>query len=372
MKTFFNLIQEVQKPGLCHRCGGCVTFCNAVNFGALDLDEDGVPRYAEIEKCIECGLCYAICPEIAELEEETRRLVSWSAPVGRVMETHVARAGHSEIRDRGTDGGVVTALLMHLMDTGRIDGAVVTRPIDMFQREPILAQDKEDILESAGFYADTSPGMKNFSDRYLTYTTVEELGPVMRRGLRRVAFVGTPCQIKAIRKMQAMRIVPSESIAFCLGLFCSGNFVFGDRQKEKLAELGGFSWDDVRKINIKDALQVHLTGGDIRTIPLNQLDFMRREACRFCPDYASEYADLSFGGLGAGEGWTTVLARTPMGRAALTEAMESSAVEKGDRREGHSPSQAFEQILDWSRRKKQLAEESRSQLGKPSVRFRTT
>lgn len=34
MKTFFNLIQEVQKPGLCHRCGGCVTFCTTINYGA--------------------------------------------------------------------------------------------------------------------------------------------------------------------------------------------------------------------------------------------------------------------------------------------------------------------------------------------------
>ena len=77
MKTFFNLIQEVQKPGLCHRCGGCVTFCTAVNYGALELDPDGKPRYGDIEKCIECGLCHAICPEIDELEAETKSRVAW-------------------------------------------------------------------------------------------------------------------------------------------------------------------------------------------------------------------------------------------------------------------------------------------------------
>ena len=61
METFFNLIQQVQKPGRCHRCGGCVTFCTAVNYGALELDDDGKPRYGEIEKCIECGLCAYAC-----------------------------------------------------------------------------------------------------------------------------------------------------------------------------------------------------------------------------------------------------------------------------------------------------------------------
>ena len=77
MKSFTDLIQDVQKPGLCHRCGGCVTFCSAVNFGALELDSEGKPRYADEDKCIECGLCYTICPEIDELNEETRQTLKF-------------------------------------------------------------------------------------------------------------------------------------------------------------------------------------------------------------------------------------------------------------------------------------------------------
>ena len=73
MKTFNNLIEDVQKPGLCHRCGGCVTFCTAINYGALELDSEGKPVYADEAKCIECGLCHTICPEIDELNEETKK-----------------------------------------------------------------------------------------------------------------------------------------------------------------------------------------------------------------------------------------------------------------------------------------------------------
>jgi len=98
MKSFFDLIQEVQKPGLCDRYGGCVTFCSAVNYGALELDPEGKPRYGEIEKCIECGLCYAICPEIDEIEKETRERVGWESPIGRVVETTVARAADPAVR----------------------------------------------------------------------------------------------------------------------------------------------------------------------------------------------------------------------------------------------------------------------------------
>ena len=100
MKTFTDLIEEVQKPGLCHRCGGCVTFCTAINFGALELDPDGKPRYADEAKCIECGLCHTICPEIDELDAETRKSAGWAPPIGRVLETSIARATDSKIRKK--------------------------------------------------------------------------------------------------------------------------------------------------------------------------------------------------------------------------------------------------------------------------------
>ena len=316
MKTFFNLIQEVQKPGRCHRCGGCVTFCTAINYGALKIDDEGKPCYDEIEKCIECGLCHAICPEIDELEEEIRRRAAWSEPMGRVIETSVARATDKAILDKATDGGVVTALLLHLFDRGRIDGAIVTRQTGPFQRAPFLATSREEIIAAAGFFFDTSHGMKQFSEQYMTYSSIEEFDPMVKKGLKRVALVGTPCQINSVRRMQAMGLVPSDAIKLCLGLFCSGNFVFGDAERAKLAELGGFDWDQVRKVNIKDALMLHLHSGEVKSIPLNDLFAIRRYACQFCSDYAAEFADISFGGIGAAEGWTTVLTRTPWGAPA--------------------------------------------------------
>jgi len=93
MKTFFDLIQEIQKPGLCHRCGGCVTFCSAVNYGALELDVEGKPRYGEIEKCIECGL-----PDRGTRPdaEEGWTAVITRSPLGRAAFADAAGAGKLE------------------------------------------------------------------------------------------------------------------------------------------------------------------------------------------------------------------------------------------------------------------------------------
>lgn len=363
MKTFFDLIQEVQKPGLCHRCGGCVTFCSAVNYGALVIDAEGKPRYGEIEKCIECGLCHAICPEIDELEQETRERLGWAPPIGRVIETTVARAADPAVRRSATDGGVVTALLLHLFERGRIDGAIVTKHAGAYRRQPFLATSTEDIKDAAGFFFDTSHGMKDFGDRYMTHTQIEEFDPMIKKGLRRVAFVGTSCQIKSVRRMQTLGVVPSEAVQFCLGLFCSGNFTFGDEQRRQLAEVGRFAWENVRKINIKENLLVHLKNGDVRTLPLDSLEFMRRHACRYCPDYSAEFADISFGGIGAEEGWTTVITRTPLGRAALADAATAGKLEEYSiKANPNFASHALARVRSWAAKKRKHAQINRKSL----------
>lgn len=368
MKTFFNLIQEVQKPGLCHHCGGCVTFCTAINYGALALDDNGRPQFKDPHKCIECGICYEICPEITELDDLIKANVAWSAPLGRVIETTVLRARDRKVRERGTDGGVVTGLLLHLLNMGRIDGAIVTRPVGLFNREPWLATTPEDILEAAGFHFDASHGMSLFSDHYSTYSpSLHELGPLNRRKLERVAFVGTPCQIKAIRKMEALKVVPTDKIKYHLGLFCTGNFSFDADERRKLEEIGKFKWEEVRKINVKQELLIHLQSGYVQAIPLDQLDFMKREACRYCDDYSAEYADLSFGGIGAREGWTTTLARSPLGRAVLAEAREEAIEEFAYKDHPRFATQALETVTTWSEMKRAAALKQRAALGPKAV-----
>lgn len=367
MKTFFNLVQDVQKKGFCHRCGGCVTFCTAVNYGALELDDDGKPRYGDMDKCIECGLCYAICPEIDELDEETKRHASWSAPMGRVMETTVAKSTDSHVLGKATDGGVVTSMLIHLFNTGRIDGAIVTRPSKSFTRKPWLAVSMEEMLDGAGFYYDTSHGMANFSDAYTGESAIDEFAPLVKKGLRRVALVGTPCQIHSFRRMELLGIVPSDSIKYCFGLFCSGNFSFGEAQREQLAREKGFNWDDVLKMNVKEDFRVHLNNGEVKSMPLEDLNFMKRYACRFCMDYSSEYADISFGGIGAEEGWTTVITRTPLGRAVFAEARKDNLVEFTTQDKANYATHALSTVRTASAAKKKAARQNLRDLGTTGV-----
>ena len=363
MKTFINLLQEVQQPGLCHHCGGCVTFCTAINYGALELAPDGMPRYKDKDKCIECGLCYAICPVINEFEEETKKHVSWSAPIGSVLKLTLARAKDQKILARATDGGVVTGLLLHLLNKGRIDGAIVSKQVGLFKRQPWLARSREEILAAAGFHFDTSHGMTMFSDVYSTFSpSIVKLDEIVKQRLKRIAFVGTPCQISTLRRMEVLGIVPSDSIRYYLGLFCTGNFFFSEEQRRQLEKLADFKWEEVRKINLKEELMIHLRNKEVRYVPLDKLDFMKRYACHYCDDYSAEYADLSFGGIGAEDGWTTVTVRTPIGRAIFAEALGTELEEYNYRNNPRFSDQAMSKVLEWSRRKKRNASEQHEKL----------
>jgi len=251
---------------------------------------------------------------------------------------------------------VVTAILLHLLETGRINGAIVSKNTEK-GRIPWLATTKDEILESAGTHFEASHGMANFADEYSTFSpSIKALKEMRKEGVEKIAFVGTPCQINTIRKMEAVGIVPADSIEFCFGLFCAGNFIFHDTQFHAIEKKYGFTYDDVESINVKDDFIIGLMSGERKTIPIEELDIVKRSACNLCRDFSAEYADISFGGIGADKGWTTIVTRTPLGKAVLAESFEK--VLESYRYEDNSKyaTNAEDAVLKASRNKKKKAE----------------
>jgi len=205
----------------------------------------------------------------------------------------------------------------------------------------------------------------------MTHASIEEFDPMVKAGLRRVALVGTPCQIKAVRRMQAMDLVPSDVIQICLGLFCSGNYQFGEAEQEQIAALGGFDWADVEKVNIKDRFIFALASGERRTVDLEAVASLRRYACRYCTDYSAEVADISFGGLGAADGWTTVITRSPLGRAVIADARGAERLIEFSREDDEAfASNAMAKIRTASSRKKKIARHNRRELVGRSIEIK--
>ena len=101
VKGFRDLVAEVQDKGICGKCGGCVAFCSAGEFNALSAGDDGTPVMVDESRCLHCGICYLICPQIKTLDQELRQKTGWKAPIGPQRELVSARARSRKIRKRG-------------------------------------------------------------------------------------------------------------------------------------------------------------------------------------------------------------------------------------------------------------------------------
>ncbi len=353
-KTFFDLKQEVQAAGRCHGCGGCVTLCTAINYGALEMGKNNIPRYKNIEKCIGCGLCYRLCPAVGDLEVELPRQFNWSAPIGRIEAVHSARACNPYIRSRATDGGAITGLLLHLFDKGQIDGAIVTHP-ENGTRKPFLATTRNEISRSAGTTFDFSGSMAELGAGYSSFSpSIQAMGDLLRAGLRRIAFIGTPCQIKVVRKMQLLGVVPADAVRMCFGLFCGATYTIPPASFAELPALAGRDMNKVGKVNIKEGFILHFVNGEQIEIPFAEIERFRRPACTHCHEFSAEYADISFGGVGSEDGWTTVITRTPLGRAVFADALETMLEVRNSEEHKDCGERALSAVLDCSSKKQTM------------------
>jgi len=115
-------------------------------------------------------------------------------------------------------------------------------------------------------------------------------------------------------------------------------------------------------MNVKETFIIHLKDGEIKSIPLERLDFMKRPACQFCADYAAEFADISCGGIGAPEGQTTVIIRTPTGRKLFNDACGQTIELFNDLDKATLTAKVLKQIDAVSSAKKRLAAKHRKVL----------
>jgi len=295
-----SLAKSVVATGKCVGCGTCVVVCP---FNCLEYAEE---KPNLIKECKVCGICAQTCPQYEWSWSKAESFVfgrekKAEEEFGIYRRLAIAQAKNDKILKVCQDGGVVTALLLFALEKGLIDGAIVagTSQEKPFYPTPKLATTSEEILECAGTKYSYSPN-------------ILALAEGVKQKKASMAFVGTPCQIRAIRKMQMVGLKKYTSpLKFLIGLMCSECFTYEGLLEKHIHKTLGFDLKDVRKMNIKGKLLV-TTKSEVKTIPLADTKQYARKSCRFCDDFSSELADVSAGGLGL-EDWTFVAIRTKQG-----------------------------------------------------------
>lgn len=329
-KSFEDLINEVHDKGICQECGGCVSFCSSAEYDIIKFENpNGPPVYINKENCLECGICYCVCPQTHYLHDEldeTYKISDFhSMPIGYYKEIYSCQATDKEFLENGTDGGIVNSLINYMLNENIIDGAIVAKMETPFSRESMIAYTREDLLKASGATLDISTQLDEIQ-KFSTYT--HSIPKLNHYKFKKLAVVGTPCQIYTMRAMKALGVTPSENIELTLGLFCYENFFFEKNKIKKFEKNFNIKLQDVESINIKEDLIFKLKSQNgkqkIVHIPFNHLNEYMRTACKACSDFTNVYADISFGGLGSQEKFTTVIPRTEKGTNIFTQAKEAN------------------------------------------------
>ncbi len=327
---WLELKNEVIDAKLCTGCAGCVIACPHDVIG-YDHEAGGyTPFHIEEElgpdDCIHgqkgCTSCTRACPRFRNWEPEAdehlfarrREAEELSGIYSDIMLT---KASDKTVHEMGQDGGLVSAILIWLLDEGYIDGALVSYLDGArgdWKAKPGVATTKEEVLESAG-------------SRYTYSANTLAIDEAMDRDLKELALVGMSCQSSVPPVMWHRKVGKiAKPIKFNIGLLCSKTFddaIFEELFETKYA----IPKHTITKMNIKGVFQLWTDDGKYHPIPLKECHAWTREGCNHCPDFAAEHADISTGGIGKENAWTLTIVRTELGREVITRMIDAGVID---------------------------------------------
>ncbi|MFM1848171.1 MAG: hypothetical protein RL417_1645 [Pseudomonadota bacterium] len=334
-------LAQIVDGGLCHRCGSCVGICPT---GVLGLDDREYPTVKNLSACTDCDLCMRVCPG-DEFDFKRFHTDLFGTP-GDVTDTHghfvdsaVAFATDPVIREHSTSGGVVTAILVELLERGEIDGAIVIASDEksLWKGKPIVARSRVELLNA----------MKSKYAICPTNSAFQEVRAIEGR----YALVGLPCQIHGFRKAAELDPRLKSRITLAIGLFCHAAIeheafeiiwgTLGDkaqRAKRFISRIG--KHPGTPYIELDDGSLYPVYFGDrsgYRPTSIEVINILYRlftpERCTTCFDGLADFADISVGDPWMSppedhvdwyQGWSFTLLRTERGKQVFDSLVDAN------------------------------------------------
>lgn len=176
-------------------CIGCQACVDACPFRALSFhyDEWGEGKAAADEtKCKKCGLCERICPA---------EKISFNKPVQTVYAV-ISKKN----RNTGSSGGVFFELASDFIEQGGVVyGAAFNRDLKLVHKKAQTVDELSELCKSKYFHSDMTG----------IYSEIHEF----LKANRSVMFVGTPCQVSAVKNLFSQKY---GDMLFCVDFLCHG------------------------------------------------------------------------------------------------------------------------------------------------------
>ena len=311
---FQDLHDLVVRKDNCVLCGTCISICPRIGINGNE------PSLLDYDP--ECSLCYKYCAQTYFPKEFFEKEIfsghtTKNPLIGHYQKVMATRSTNKDILEVSQNGGTVSSLLIYALNEGLIDGVLLTGKDENWMPKPIIARTIKEIMDSRdSIYA-------------LASTLLPYKDAINKYKLKRLAFVGMPCQIQAVRKLQYFPPLSDEFGKFNLviGLFCTSNYSY-DSMKDIIQKEIGVQINNVKKLDVsKGKFIVYTKDGDIKDIKINFLKKYSWPSCQYCKDYTAEFSDISIGSVGAQENsWNSVIVRSDFGMKLIEDALKSDII----------------------------------------------
>lgn len=310
----------------CILCGLCTRVCEElVGVSAINVISRGVERevgtpYHELsDDCIGCGSCALVCPTDA-IRLEKNIYPTTAEDIQKIEDKFLEGDRDEDLgvfsdliagktSTGGQDGGMVTALLISGMKSNLFDAALVVRRVDGYNAEAVIVEDEQGILNARG-------------TKYLRVPMMSKLEAALKAGKRRIAVVGTPCEVRAVRKLQQQWDLEHEYPGVeltILGLFCLESFDYEGLKADTKSRFG-VELDKADKTQISRGKYIVTAEGKDHSCDVRDMEAIVREGCPYCDDFVSRLADISIGSVGSPDECSTVIVRSKAGKKLLDAA----------------------------------------------------
>ncbi len=304
-----NVSTHTVKNDLCVSCCACYAVCPTK---AITINyQDGLFLPVIDCKCIDCGLCLKVCPSYEiELEEKTDDFFR-----GNTKECYVAYALDKTIRLNSASGGVITQIIIYLLESGLYEKACVLNYnlSNGSQAKLSVLNDQNEIFRAA-------------KSKYIPASIENIINEININPHAKLIIVGTPCQFLSIRSYLKLKKNLGENILF-LGLFCEKtlNYNIYNYYHFKYGNFDTFDFKSKLNEGWPGNTRICYDGKNKfidKSVRMSLKPYFQLNRCRYCFDILNRYADISFGdcyiqGEESFEGKSNIIIRTKKGEIAF-------------------------------------------------------
>lgn len=325
-------IAEVVASGLCIGCGLCETVTE--QRVTMRATEAGSIRPTPLDgfTAEEESILLAACPgTVASPRSDLS--VAPDEVWGRVSDMRFAWAGDPDVRFEAATGGVLTALGMHLIDSGQASFVlhVGARPDAPMRSRWVMSDSSDQVRANTGsWYGPTTP--------------LAGLGPALERN-EPFAVIAKPCDLGALHAYAASDPRVDQLVVARLTMVCGGQSRFGksaevidtlglDESEVSLFRYRGYGNPGPTRIETTNHRSFELTYNEMWG---DETGWKTESRCTICPDALGEAADVAAadawpggGPTGEDDGYNGIMVRSTAGTALVASAAAAGALVLGD------------------------------------------